>query len=190
VRLDNGGSYLGQAQVTVVNSSTQITISPAITGLASGTIFSFITDVIGIAKAMVTVNGYDFQGNAITPVSWATTANALSYIRAGFAPTNVALHNAGSDGADIGAVALSSSVTFLVSPGNTDTVFEGAVRTVYGNVCSAVQSQGCTPPANVTIAWVASCGTLSSSSGPWVTWTAPNSTGTCTVTGTAAAGGS
>lgn len=83
-----------------------------------------------------------------------------------------------------------AQVTFAISPGNTDSVYEGAVRSVYGNVCSGAQSQGCTPPGNLSISWAASCGSLSYSSGPYVTWTAPNTTGTCTVTGTAVAGGS
>jgi hypothetical protein len=100
-----GDSPRGVAQVTTVNSATEITVSPAITGMTSGDHFTFITDTRGLGRAIVTLNGWDYTGASTTPVSWATTIGALNYIRAGFAFQNSTYHNAGSDGLDIGAVA-------------------------------------------------------------------------------------
>ncbi len=41
------------------------------------------------------------------------TTGLLAWVRAGFAPTNVSLHNAAHDGTDIGAIAYQSSGSVL-----------------------------------------------------------------------------
>ena len=75
--------------------------------MTAGDTFDFITTTQGIARAMVEINGFDWNGNQITPSGWATVGNAMRYVFAGYAPRNFVYKHAGSpqDGfPDIGAV--------------------------------------------------------------------------------------
>jgi hypothetical protein len=91
------------AQVTAV-SATQITISPACTGLTSGDAFSNITATRLLGRQIVTINGWDYQGHPTTPAAWAQTSLALAWIYQGYMPHNLIYKGAGDDGSDIGAV--------------------------------------------------------------------------------------
>ena len=56
---------------------------------------------------MVQSAGFDWNGNPVTPPAWATVANAMAYVYAGFAPQNLVYHHAGDPAhgfPDIGAV--------------------------------------------------------------------------------------
>ncbi len=65
-----------------------------------GTTGTLRTTVIANCRAsMMSVNNFSGAQTAYTP------AALVTYVTAGFAPQNVALHNAASDGTDIGAVA-------------------------------------------------------------------------------------
>lgn len=97
------GSGACASLVTVV-TATSLTLAQSCSGLASGSQFTFITALRMMARAIVTLNGWDYQGNATTPVPWATTAQVASWIRNGYSPQNLLYHNAGDDGSDIGAV--------------------------------------------------------------------------------------
>ena len=51
--------------------------------------------------------GFDVNGNQVSPPAWVTPkmASAVeSYLRQGYAPTNLAFFGAGGDGKSIGAV--------------------------------------------------------------------------------------
>jgi hypothetical protein len=127
------------AQVSTVNSSTELTLASAIANQTSGDSFfvgqsysSNAGDTYGttwgthdkylnpgfrdttrtmatwdtflggpgtmtdVARKMVTINGYDYQGNSVTPTTTFTVANALAYIRLGFTPSNMKMYHAGS----------------------------------------------------------------------------------------------
>jgi hypothetical protein len=101
-----GQTVRGWSAVTSV-SSTSLTLASSIPGMSSGDTFDFITATQLIGKAMVQINGFDWNGNQVVPMSWATVANAMRYVYAGFAPRNFIYKHAGSpqDGfPDIGAV--------------------------------------------------------------------------------------
>jgi hypothetical protein len=101
-----GQSVRGWAAISSV-SATTLSLSSSIPGLASGDTFDFITSTQGIGRAMVTLGGFDWNGNQVIPVGWATVANAMRYVYAGYAPRNFVYKHAGSpaDGfPDIGAV--------------------------------------------------------------------------------------
>lgn len=63
-----------------------------------------------VAREMVTINGTDYQGNEITATT-ETVDNVLTYIRAGFTPTNKALQGTGDGGVDIGAVTVIPAIS-------------------------------------------------------------------------------
>jgi hypothetical protein len=95
-------SFRCAVQVTSV-SPTQLIVDSC-PGLTTGDGFTFITALRGLGRAIVTLNGWDYQGNPVTPTSWATTAQAWAWVRAGFAPQNLVYKGAGDDGSDLGAV--------------------------------------------------------------------------------------
>lgn len=67
--------------------------------------------ITAVARRMVTLNGWDYQGNPVTPDPNFTIQNALSYLRWGYTPQNPALQGAGApaDGSpDIGALPVAS----------------------------------------------------------------------------------
>ncbi len=66
--------------------------------------------LLAAAKEMVTINGIDFNGAAITATTKSVNA-ALSYIRSGFVPQNAIYLGTGYDGTDIGATGGFSSRT-------------------------------------------------------------------------------
>ena len=57
-----------------------------------------------LAAEAVKLNGVDALGDAATPVTDLTPVDCHAWVRAGFAPTNAALLNAGHDGVTIGAM--------------------------------------------------------------------------------------
>jgi hypothetical protein len=101
-----GQNIRGTAAITAVNQ-TSLTLATPITGLTGGDTFDFITATQGLGKMLVQAAGFDWNGNPVTPPSWATVANGMQYVYEGFAPRNFIYHGAGSpaDGfPDIGAV--------------------------------------------------------------------------------------
>ncbi len=101
-----GQAVRGWAAISSV-SSTTLTLASSIPGMTAGDTFDFITTTQGIGRAMVEVNGFDWNGNQVTPLGWATVGNAMRYVFAGYAPRNFVYKHAGSpqDGfPDIGAV--------------------------------------------------------------------------------------
>ena len=101
-----GQTVRGWSAISSV-SATTLTLATSIPGLASGDTFDFITATQGIGQVLVQSAGFDWNGNPVVPPAWATVANAMRYIYAGFAPRNFIYHRAGSpsDGfPDIGAV--------------------------------------------------------------------------------------
>jgi len=99
----SGSTVRGTSLISAVVDATHITLATAITGLTAGDAFTFITVTQGVGRGIVSINGWDYGSGASngagTPVattasSWATTANALSYIRAGFTPMSGQLKNA------------------------------------------------------------------------------------------------
>ena len=88
-------------------SAQSLTLNMTISNLSVGDTFDFITSTQGLGKIMVQAAGFDWNGNPVGTPSWATVANAMSYIYSGFAPQNFVYRGAGSpeDGfPDIGAV--------------------------------------------------------------------------------------
>jgi hypothetical protein len=80
---------------------------------------------LSVIQEMLKLNGYDINGTATTYNSNYSTTNLLSYIRAGYAPTNSAFKAASYDGLDIGAVSVVDVVAPTVSittPANSSTV--------------------------------------------------------------------
>lgn len=68
-------------------------------------------NLVALAKQLVLLNGYDFQGNAGSYNSNFNIASAKGYIRSGFMPQTVALRAAGSptdSSPDIGALSVGS----------------------------------------------------------------------------------
>lgn len=59
--------------------------------------------VQAVGREMVTINGYDYEGNATTPTT-KTAPTTLAAARAAFAPRNTLLRGSGASGVDIGAV--------------------------------------------------------------------------------------
>ena len=59
-----------------------------------------------------------------------------------------------------------------------------ATKRIYANVCNGTNALDCTRPGSIATTWVATCGTLSATSGPFVDYTAPASGGPCTITAT------
>jgi hypothetical protein len=88
-------------------TSTALTLSFAIPGLSPNDAFDFITSTQGIGRALVQSAGFDWSGNPVVPLGWATVPNAMQYVYTGFTPQNMIYKGAGSpaDGfPDIGAV--------------------------------------------------------------------------------------
>jgi Ig-like domain-containing protein/ASPM-SPD-2-Hydin domain-containing protein len=84
-----------------------------------------------------------------------------------------------------------SSVTVSVQPnGSTKAPFSplvllpGGTRRLYANVCSGANVLDCARPADITVNWQASCGSVSAGTGPYVDYAAPSSGGPCTITAT------
>lgn len=102
----NTSTFRCAAKVTSL-TSTQLTFSPACTGLTSGDRFSFITALRYMGQAMVSINGWDYTGAPTTPPTWAKVISIWRWVRDGFVPQNYTLKGAGDDGSDIGAVPLS-----------------------------------------------------------------------------------
>jgi len=67
----------------------------------AGTLVSIISEALKL-------NGFDSAGNAAAFDSNYSVTNFKSYIRAGFAPTNVIYQNAGHDGVTVGALELAA----------------------------------------------------------------------------------
>jgi hypothetical protein len=88
--------------VTAV-SATQITFHSC-PGLTSGDRFTFITATQLLARKIVTLNGWDYQGHPTAPIANANVYQALRWIRAGWAPQNPIYWGAGDDGSDFGAI--------------------------------------------------------------------------------------
>src|SRR4029077_642160 len=93
----------GRSAVSAVTSDTELTLATAITGEASGDVFTFVTATQGIGYGIIATNGWDFgsgSGNgastptAVTPVTWSNPASALNYVRQGFMLMNGQLKNA------------------------------------------------------------------------------------------------
>jgi hypothetical protein len=88
-------------------TSTTLTLTTTISGLTANDTFDFITATQGLGRALVQSAGFDWNGNPVVPLGWATVPTAMQYIYAGFAPKNLIYKGAGSpqDGfPDIGAV--------------------------------------------------------------------------------------
>ena len=95
----------GWSTISAVTAQS-LTLNMAIPNLAPGDEFDFITSTQGLGKILVQSAGFDWNGNPVVPPSWATAANAMSYIYSGFTPQNLIYRGAGSpaDGfPDIGA---------------------------------------------------------------------------------------
>ncbi|GAC1644585.1 MAG: hypothetical protein NVS9B15_01740 [Acidobacteriaceae bacterium] len=94
----------------------------------------------------------------------------------------------------VSGVSAFSQTSVAVFPSAADTVFAGAQRTIYSNVCAGANSLGCTPAANYNVSWTTDCaGSIDTSydnSGTqkYVRFTAPAAPATCHVTATAADG--
>ena len=80
--------------------------------------------------------------------------------------------------------------TLSIIPNGTDSnpnsplhMLPGATKRIYANQCVGSQSLGCTS-TEPTIAWSGTCGTFSSSTGPFVDYTAPASGNSCVITAT------
>jgi hypothetical protein len=88
------------------HTATTLSVSP-ISGLAQNDTFTFITAAQNLGRSAVQLYGFDVNGNLITPPAWVNenmVQNIQSYVQAGYAPTNLALFGAGSDGKTPGAV--------------------------------------------------------------------------------------
>ncbi len=106
VYMGMGATLRGWSPIVAVTAQS-LTLGSAIANLAAGDTFDFITSTQGLGKMMVQSAGFDWNGNAVAPPAWATAANAMAYVYAGFAPQNLIYRHAGdpADGfPDIGAV--------------------------------------------------------------------------------------
>ena len=100
------------------HASHSLTVSP-ILGTAPNDFFTFITAPQNLGQAVVQLYGFDVNGNQVTPPAWVNknmVQSIESYIQQGYAPTNLALYGAGSDGKTVGAVeVLPSNAAISVS---------------------------------------------------------------------------
>jgi hypothetical protein len=106
-----GQTVRGWAGISSVTSTT-LALTSTIPGLMKNDAFDFITATQGIGRALVQSAGFDWNGNQVAPLSWATVPTAMHYVYGGFAPQNFIYKGAGSpaDGfPDIGAVPVTGS---------------------------------------------------------------------------------
>lgn len=100
-----GWNLLGHS--TVMSHTTNTLVISPIGGLTQGDFFTFITAPLILGQTAVQVYGFDVNGNQVTPPAWVNenmVQNIESYVQQGYAPTNLALYGAGSDGKTVGAV--------------------------------------------------------------------------------------
>ena len=70
----------GAGQQSHPSARPRLTLATSIPGLASGDTFDFITSTQGIGRALVQSAGFDWNGNPVVPLTWATVANAMRYV--------------------------------------------------------------------------------------------------------------
>jgi hypothetical protein len=100
-----GWNLLGQSTV-LAHTAMTLTVSP-INGLSQGDFFTFITAPKILGQTAVQIYGFDVNGNQVTPPAWVNeniVQSIESYVQQGYAPTNLALYGAASDGKTVGAV--------------------------------------------------------------------------------------
>lgn len=106
----NGGIWSSQPGVTDINANPQFTDDSrkfatwAASLGSTGTTAAKIADGLAQLAKRNDPTGY----NPAYAISGASNS-LIDWVRAGFAPTNAALHNAGHDGTDIGAVPMAAS---------------------------------------------------------------------------------
>ena len=103
--LNNNWGAIGSGTV-LSHTATSLTVS-SIPGAASGDFFTFITAPQNLGLAVVQLYGFDVNGNQVTPPAWVNdnmVQAVESFVQQGYAPTNLGLFGAGSDGQSVGAV--------------------------------------------------------------------------------------
>ncbi len=106
-----GQTERGWSGISSVTSTT-LTLTSTIPGLTKNDAFDFITATQGFGRALLQSAGFDWNGNPVAPLGWATVPNAMQYMYGGFAPQNFIFKGSGSpqDGfPDIGAVPVTGS---------------------------------------------------------------------------------
>jgi hypothetical protein len=182
------------AKVNIV-PSVVVSVTPPDDTLPTGSTLQFDASVTGTTNTDVTwsVSGSGCSGAACGTINSSGFYTAPTIVPS---PTSVmvtATSMADPTKSSSAKVTVSppTTVTVIVQPNGSTTapysplrLLPGAAKRLYANVCNGSNSYGCTPPADITVTWEASCGALSTATGPYVDYTAPSSGGPCTITAT------